>query len=794
MNAIKFYKTYLHYLERNRLFAFINVMGLGIALAFVILLGNLTYCNLTVDSDLQGKENFYFLAGKEMGQTDGRKFAAMHYNMGDRVQSQVAAVKDWCAFYSGLGMNPFVKYNNVNYNVEGLVVKKNFFKMFSFPLVEGNRNDALADPKSMVLTESGARKIFGTTTGVVGKMVTPGFAPDQSFRVTAVMKDFDNSLFSSDVEVVVPFENMDIISWPNGIKATQMNGYGAVTLIFEMQDGANPNADTKALTKFLHQEYPIYNNRNLEASWIPYSRMNLSDNVSCPVFEIYSSKLLMIYVFIGGLVLLLAILNYISMSVAQTSYRAKEMATRRLLGASRKSVFWRMICEAFMMTFLSFLVGILLAASLEDFASGLLGKRLDVVASLHGSPAIIYVLLLLLISFLAGLFPALLLSRFHALDVVKGTFRRKTKMVYLRVLYTLQGGICVGLLGCIFFLVVSFDEAMSRPIGYRTDSLLVYSTAGDYQSALAFVRKAEKDPYVKGVTMTANIPIGFGWNNTNDFRVGDSIAHNVAVEIFDADEYFTSVFGLEIQGDTHPTWDQNTFYVCKSFDDFAFRGADEIVSEQSWKMKKAGVYPDFRQGLPFQNDRYTVVCVYPRETLASNYIVVHTTAETPEVKARIDALYQSFYHMNELDSYWYSQLFKETSKFYTQFMELLNFFTITSIAIAMLGLTAFSIYYVGQRRRDMAIRKAFGSDNRKEMVRVLRYAILSLCMGLVVTVPFVFIPELLLEQVGDSSTFIHPYWTFVLAFFAIIGLSVLIVWLVTRKVVNESPINYLKSE
>lgn len=788
------YKTYLKFLERNRLFAFINIMGLGLSLAFVILVGNLVYRNLTTDDDLEGKDNFYFLAGIQDGNES--KYMAMHYNMGDRIQSQVAAVKDWCAFFKGIGQNPYLKYNGINYTVSGLAVKKNFFQMFHFPLLEGNRKDVLSDPKSVVLTERGARKIFGTTVGVVGKMVNPGFAPNETFRITGVMADFENSLFPDDVDVLVPFENVDVISWPNGIRATQMNGYGMVTLVFEMQGGFNPESDTQMLTQYLKKEYAPYLQNNLKTQWFAYSKMNLTKDVQIPVFEIYSGTLLLVYVFIGALVLLLAVLNYISMSVAQTSYRAKEMATRRLMGASQTSIFWRMIGEAFMMTLLAFLVGILLALACEDFASELFGMQLDVWASLYHLPIVIYVLLLLLISFLSGLFPALLLSHYHPLDVVKGTFRRKTKMIYLRVLYILQGGICMGLLGSVFYISFSFSDAMNRPVGYRTDNLIVYSTAGDKKAALAFIEKAERNPYVKEVALCASIPIDWGWNNTNDFRMEDSIAYRVSVEIFDVDAHFTSVFGINVQNDTHPTWDNDTYYVCSSMNrDLFGTNKDEIISEQEWKVKKAGVYPDFRQGLPFLNDRYTIIQVIKREELAANYMVVHTVSENAEVKERIDALYQSIYHMNSLDSNWYNDLFEQYIRPFQRTIHLLDVFTLTSVVIAMLGLMAFSIYYVGQRRRDMAIRKVFGSDNRTEMLNVLRYTVLSLCLGGIVSMLFVIVPLLWFELLsGGSFNFIRPYWTYLLSFFLIIGLSVCIVWMVTWKIINESPIKYLKSE
>ena len=128
---------------------------------------------------------------------------------------------------------------------------------------------------------------------------------------------------------------------------------------------------------------------------------------------------------------------------AQVSYRAKEMATRRLLGSSARSIFWRLLGESALFTTGAFLLALLLAKAVEPTVCDLLQTRLDIWDDLNAITLLIYLIGIVLLSLLAGVVPAVLLSHYHPLDVVKGTFRRKTKAVYLRALYVVQSGLTV---------------------------------------------------------------------------------------------------------------------------------------------------------------------------------------------------------------------------------------------------------------------------------------------------------------------------------------------------------------
>ena len=230
----------------------------------------------------------------------------------------------------------------------------------------------------------------------------------------------------------------------------------------------------------------------------------------------YNPVKVWIFLVAGILILLMAVFNYVSMCVAQVSYRAKEMATRRLLGSSARSIFWRLLGESALFTTGAFLLALLLAKAVEPTACDLLQTRLDIWGDLNAITLLIYLIGIVLLSLLAGVVPAVLLSHYHPLDVVKGTFRRKTKAVYLLALYVVQSGLTVAMLTCTLYLSAQIYRILREPLGYTYGHVLDYPamTVGSSEKIRLFRDEARKKPFVKNVCLTAGTAGNREKNNT----------------------------------------------------------------------------------------------------------------------------------------------------------------------------------------------------------------------------------------------------------------------------------------
>ena len=309
-------------------------------------------------------------------------------------------------------------------------------------MLEGNREQLLTDDNSVVLTRSAALRLFGTEHAV-GKTLKIIPCNNGIFTVTGIVEDINNSIIPSDIDIFIPFENMKYIQWSCSMECTEMNNAAGSTLFFRTAPGTDLNRKADDVVAFLREFYWLFRDSDSfkKVQFIPWHDFYFSETPATVYLNQYDFKLVVIFITVGVLILLMAVLNYISMSVAQTSYRAKEMATRRLLGSSRPDIFWRMITESALLTLVSFIIGFLLAKAAEPVAIDLLHAKLDITGDLNATTVIVYILFIAALTLLSGFIPATILSNYNPMDVVKGTFRRKTKAVYLRVLNIVQCGL-----------------------------------------------------------------------------------------------------------------------------------------------------------------------------------------------------------------------------------------------------------------------------------------------------------------------------------------------------------------
>ena len=168
---------------------------------------------------------------------------------------------------------------------------------------------------------------------------------------------------------------------------------------------------------------------------------------------------------VGAVILLFAVMNYINLTVAQTGFRAKEMAARRLLGASRGEIILKLILESTLMCVAALVAAFFLAAAVEPYASRLVESRMDVWGDMTPAVAGCYVLFIAGLGIVAGIVPAMMVSRYKPVDVVRGTFRRRSKMVYSKVLIAVQNIITIALIATSLTVGLQIRHLIAAPLG-----------------------------------------------------------------------------------------------------------------------------------------------------------------------------------------------------------------------------------------------------------------------------------------------------------------------------------------
>ena len=775
-------KTYFTFLERNKLFTFVNVAGLSISLMFVLLIANMVTRQLTVEKDQRDADRIFVFANGNHG--------TAHYLIGEKLQNRYPEVEDWCSYTSGATSYALIDEKPINIRL--LISRKNFFQFFSYKLTEGNPEQVLLSNTSIVLTRSCANMLFGGQPAL-GKTLRFPNINDQTFTVTGIMEDFNNAIIPDNIQAIIPYENAEYLNPSVSIRDDNMSNASSAMVFIRCPQGVDPNAKADDIRAYLKE---IWWFGGKPVRFVPFRNFYFSTDLGCDVdIEQYDLTMVWIILTAGVLILLMAVFNYISMSVAQTSYRAKEMATRRLLGSSRPDIFWRMIAESALLTFVAFVIGFLLAKAAEPIAMDLLQVKLDLVGDLSAGTLLIYIVFVLLLSYLSGFIPATILSNYNPLDVVKGTFRRKTKTIYLRTLNIVQNGLTIAMLTCALFLSVQIYRILHEPLGYTYGNILSLTPAAENETLLAFRNEALQLPFVKRICFTQGTPRDGGNNNTMNVPIQGGIK-SMGFQCFIADSSFIDMFGIQITQDRKLTNDDNAWLVSENAMKDMPGITDYVPNERKGKtgFYISGTFKDFHIRRAMDEQRPLRIQIRDVEDVHPWEILIETNdGDLADYQRRLNTLYESFVKDIPYKSRWYHNQMRDQYKDLFRMNKLIGIFTGAAFLISLLGLTAMSIYFIAQRKRDMAIRKVFGSSPLEEQKRLMRFSLHSIGISLLVALPLAIVGVRSINNIIEYESG-FPWWVPIASVLIVSLISLVSVYLISRKATRENPVENLKTE
>lgn len=291
-------KTYFTFLQRNKLFTFVNVIGLSISLMFLLLITHMVTRQLTVDKDMKDADRTYVLANEI--------WAGGHILLGDKLQSRYPEIEDWCAV-SGY-YEQFVRTNDQPVNIQMMFVRENFFQFFNFHLLEGNPETLLANENNIVLTRSCAIKLFGTEHALGKTLIEQAFG-DRRCTVSGIIEDIDNSIFPSNIEAFSLHKNVRYVHWSASEENTQLGNAASCIFFLRFHPNVNPNDKADDIARFFKEFFWIYQYDSVkEVLFIPIHEFYFSDTLAAgAILNQYSLKVVLIFLTIGVLILFMAI-------------------------------------------------------------------------------------------------------------------------------------------------------------------------------------------------------------------------------------------------------------------------------------------------------------------------------------------------------------------------------------------------------------------------------------------------------------------------------------------------------
>lgn len=779
-------KSYFKFLSRNKLYTAIEAFGLSIALAFVMILVSYAFMEYRVGTHQPDAKNLYVPgSGDYLGMTLGTA---------KEFFSSIPEIKEWTRFsdyYTDKGAVVDGQY----FHVQARAIDSNFLDMMGMKCRGCATHQVLTDMHQALISESFANRAFGNANPI-GQVVT---CDTLQFKVVGIVDDFgrEDLLEPTDIFVSMKLKEKDL---------DPMDQFGEVVTIAQLADNADPEkVNATLLNKYMGYWKKWWSRKKTTGSFlwgsslVRWDKLYFSD-ITCPHVR-HGSKTLVNVLLIVALVLLLsAIFNYINLTVAQIGNRAKEMATRRLLGESVLGVVLRYIKEAALFTAVCFLLGVLLAWAFTP----LFNSILDTKISLFSSPVVWGCLLVayLVISLLSGLFPAIVVARYNPIDVVKGTMRLRSKMWFSRIFIVAQSVISMSLVVMAITMMLQMRHLANIPLGYQTKDILCISTTFGFDNVdarnAALIAKLKSLPKVEEATAISNNPVNSFANGVHDEK-GENIAF-LRLSVLDSIAMKMMGFKvLERYSDPTPgkIWvseeAKRTFGVSSKKPYFGY-------NEGKPEYEVCGVVKDFHCGDAldeFRLGNHNAIRVPSNHDVLWT-ILVKTCGDHAQALSAIQSACKQVAKEQlgvptDMDTEYLDDTLADALKEKHNMMVLIITFMGISILISALGLFGMSVYYGNQQRRQIALRKVMGASVTDAAWQLSKRFLITSCVAVVIAIPLCV--KLMQEYlIGFKYHIDFPWWTLVAGAIFTLLLALVSVFSYTLRTALENPIDSIKME
>ena len=764
-------KSYLKFLSRNKLYTAIEAVGLAVSLAFVIIIGSYVWQQYAVTWENPDRERVYVPG------TPG--FPALTYGFPDAIGDipEIESVSRMC----NVVVHPVIRGENTE--AESVGVEPEFFEICpQFRFVEGSA-DVLSAPNNAILSASFARKhslSVGDALDITGS----------SYVVGAILEDLKGT-------VIKPYDiflNAAVYKdeWQ------PFDNYGSTVTLIKVR----PETDRKELYDKLESVckdvyssiYGQFFFEHLELS--RYDELFFKETEG--FFRHGDKATLRILMLVGLLLLLSAILNYINLSVALTGKRAKEMAVRQLSGASRAGIIWKYVAESIAFTAVCFAAGLLLAEAFCPAMNALLNNP-DIPIKIIWSPGYVfaYIVIILLVGVLCGIFPAMMSGRYNPVDVMKGGYRRRSKMVFSKVFIVLQNALAVILIALAITMEAQMHKTQERPMNCNIENIFFLKDfSGEDNAPLKDALEAL--PCVRRIGRSSGVPGSINMGQYSTTRDGQDILY----KLIRLDSTAFSMFGFEILEDFHVPQFNSVWFSDKSF---AATGFDSDYHDISGTLSRrtkgceqvAGVFKSFpTNNANIGEEDYAIVSLMRSEDIPFAGWVIETTPDRKAAKAQIMEAYDNCIKGKQIYgslAFWVDENIAEAWKPARNNMRLVEIFMLLSIIIALLGLVAMSTYYADEKSRDIAVRKVFGGTVDTEAGRTIREYMVLVGIACVIGIPIaVYAAQ---EYLKDFIYRLEGYWWIFVVAVLLTGLIafVSVIWQVL-KAAKTNPAIELKKE
>ncbi|MBQ6082781.1 MAG: ABC transporter permease [Bacteroidales bacterium] len=774
--------SFINFLKRNKLYALINLLGLTVSMAFVLLLAVYVQRQLSTDAFQKNADRIYVITNEES--------VNMGYWLDKHLRGQFPEIeKSTCVANVSIASEYKIDGETVYGNT--IAVDSCFFEMFSYDLVKGSKDDWRISCDRCMVSEEFANAHFGDKDPVGRQMSISDEGESYPLTVCGVFKDFGNSILKTP-DVLI---RGDILTKINHSHDEYMsNAAAGVTFVMTYPD-ADLMARHDDILNWCEENFWIYKHKYDEIRIIPLRDMYFLNNGNYDwtgALNFGDRSFVNLLLAMCLMLLLFAILNYVNLSTALIGFRAKEMATRRLVGATKTGIFMKMIGESTLLCAVAMGLAILLAEALSPAATRVLDYQISIFGAVSLVNILVVIALMVILGLIAGIVPALLIQKAQPIEIVRGSLRLKTKTVYSRIIITLQNVITVVMLVAALTMYLQIRNLITADLGYNTKDILMignaYGQLGEIRPLLDAYRA---EPFVEDVGQGDGIPL----QGTNNWTMELGNGNWVSFQQIHGDQHYFDILGIRVKQDNQlaePAYWLNEY----AFNEIGIdESATTFESAQNGTFKIGGIYYDFKIR-PLEAQQSSALIYNRGEDWDEDWpwtILVKVRGDHKEAYARLEKVTNEVMPGKLFGANYMEDMIEDCFVDESRILRIVLVFTLLSMLVSGLGLFAMSSYYMQQQHRSVAVKKVFGADYNG----VLRELVLSFMkmvgVAFVIGIPVAWlVVHRWLE--GYSHRISLSWWIFVLAGLVVLLMAFIAVIWQSVRTAKANPATVLKKE
>lgn len=786
---------------RQKGYSIINILGLAIGFAAFILIFMHIIHELSYDKFHLQSERIYRVSVDGMVAGDVLNVAVSAAPTGEAMVRDIPQILKFTRI-DQFPQSVHLAYNDKNFYQEGLLfTDSSFFDIFSFKLLRGNPQKALTEPYSLVLTSTIANKFFGEEDPI-GKTIKMN--NNANFTVTGVVEDPPlNSHFS--FEALGSFTTMIEI---NGDEAYRHWGSLSLYTYVLLAKGADPREVEKSFPELYlkyMEDLSTLENIAFEPYLQPISSIHLHSSLMAELET--NSDINNVYAFmaIAIFILLIACINFMNLSTARSVKRSKEVGLRKVVGAHKLQLVSQFIGESIIFSFLALVASLILVEiSLPTF-NYLLDKNLSLSLFNNWQPSILLLILVIVVGFIAGSYPALYLSSFQPVTVIKGYQSRSSGKANVRnVLVIAQFAISIFLIICTSLVYNQLNYVSNKKLGFTKEQVLIIPLRGQslFQKAelikkefqnLSCVVDIASSRFVPGRDMDGSGFIPEGYDDNNPIIIFNNQVDYDYLKTMKMNVVLGRDFSREFSTDSSAVIINKTLVKKLGWDEPLNRKITGFGRTGAFDLTVVGVVEDF-------HFRSLHDVIEPSLMFIGNnnnrFLNVRLTSD--DYKQSIKMIREKWQELEPSMSFDYYFLNEDFNKLYRaehRIGEIFIYFTIIAIIIACLGLFGLASYNAEQRRKEIGIRKALGSSVQRVVLMLSKQFTKLVVIANVIAWPMAyFFMNHWLGNFAYSIRILDYWWVFFISALTALFIALITVIYQAVKAAVINPVDAIKYE